>query len=64
MVISILSLLNDASYCGRARSEHLTNVEYFAAFYDVGKQNVHERMLAIERWTALIFAQNDPLDCS
>ena len=36
--------------------------EYLAAFYDIRQQYVHKRMLAIERRTALILRDHDPLD--
>ncbi len=31
-------------------------------FHDIGEQNIHERMLAVERCAALVLGVNNPLD--
>jgi hypothetical protein len=37
-------------------------IKHLPAFCDVGQQNVHKRVHAIERWASLIFGCNDSLD--
>ena len=40
----------------------MTDVEHFAAFCNVGKQDIYEGMLPVESKTALIFGRCDALD--
>ena len=40
----------------------MANVEHFAAFRNVRKQDIYEWMLPVESWTALIFCRCDALD--
>jgi hypothetical protein len=37
-------------------------IKRLPAFCDVGQQNIHKRVHAIERWASLIFGYNDSLD--
>ena len=41
----------------------MADVEHFAAFCNVRKQDIYEGMLPVESKTALIFGRRDALDC-
>ena len=43
------------------RAYQFARIERLFAFHDVGQQNIHEWMLAVERRTALVLGANNPL---
>src|SRR4029078_571167 len=40
----------------------LANVQRLFAFHNIVQQNIHERMLAVERCTALVLGDSNPLN--
>jgi hypothetical protein len=48
---------------GRGRFAHqFARIERLLTFRDVGQQNIHERMLAVERRSAPVLGDDNPLD--
>ncbi len=41
----------------------MADVKNFAAFRNVRKQDIYERVLPVERWTALVLQCRDTVDC-